>query len=219
MTRKLARGALVRAAVRWSAVARVLAALLAAAAALGAPRAAFGADVKVHGLLDLVATGRSETAELNEMWLGDSRFDAYAARVFVDGAVNDRVQVFTQLLVTEVPGVRAMGAYAMIEPWKGRDVHVLAGLIPYLVGTYEERVYSDKNPLVGIPMLYHHHTTLLWYEIPATADQLLAHAGADYRGVDYPSGGAGVPGMPVIYETWWDFGVGVTGSARPLEFA
>jgi hypothetical protein len=201
-----------------SVAARLLPTLL-AVATLAAPRGALATDVKVHGLLDVVAAGKSEAAELNQLWLGDSRFDTYAARIFVDGAVNDRVQVFTQLLVTEIPGVRAMGAYAMIDPWRGRDVHVIAGLIPYLVGTYDPRAYSDKNPLVGIPMLYQHHTTLYSAQIPATPDEILAGAGAEYKGVDYASGGRSYPGMPVIYETWWDFGVGVMGSARPLEFA
>jgi hypothetical protein len=197
--------------------ARLVAALV-FVAALGSPRDAFGGDVKVHGLLDLVLTGKTEAAELNQLWLRDSRFDAYAARIFVDGAATDRIQVFTQLLVTENIGVRAMGAYAMVDPWVGRDVHLIAGLIPYLVGTYDARSYSDKNPLVGIPMVYQHHTTLRRDQIPATPDEILARAGAEYQGVDYPTGGPGFPGMPVIYETWWDFGVGVMGSARPLEF-
>jgi hypothetical protein len=194
-------------------------ALLAVALLVAPPARARAAEVNVHGLLDLVFSGKSDAGELNQLWKGDSRFDTYAARLFVDGAVTDRVQVFTQLLVSETPGVRAMGAYAMADPWEGRDIHVIAGLIPYLVGTYDPRSYSDKNPLIGIPMLYQHHTTLRWDQLPISADALLAKAGSGYRGVNFASAGPAYPGMPVIYEHWWDFGAGITGSARPFEFA
>lgn len=195
-----------------------IAAVLAAAAS-AAPTGASAGDVRVHGLLDLVMAGKSEAAELNTLWKGDSRFDTYAARLFIDGTVSDRVRVFTQLYASEELAVRPMGAYAMIDPWEGKDVHVVAGLIPFLIGTYDAPSYSDKNPLVGIPMLYQHHTTLRWDQMPSSADALLAKAGTGYRGVNYTSGGPALAGLPVIYQHWWDFGVGLTGSLRPLEFA
>ena len=80
----------------------------------------------VHGLLDLVLSGNNDAADMNVLWLGDTRFDTYSTRLFVDAAVTDRIQVFTQTLLTETPGVRPMGAYAMIDPWLGRDVHLVA---------------------------------------------------------------------------------------------
>lgn len=204
----------------WAGRARraALAAGLAILAAAGRAEATGGVEARVHGLLDVVLAGKSEAFDLNTEWLGDTRFDAYAARIFVDGSVTDRIQVYTQLLADEVVGVRAMGAYAMFDPWEGRDVHVIAGLIPYLVGTMDARAYSDKNPLIGMPLVYQHQTSLRWDQIPANRDELLSQAGAGYRGVSY-GGGWSYPGMPVVYQHWWDFGAGVIGSARPLEFA
>ena len=182
------------------------------------PGTALAVDAKVHGLLDVVLAGKTEAIEYNTLWLGDTRFDTYGARIFVDGAVTDRIQVHTQLLAEEAIGVRAMGAYAMFDPWESRDIHVVAGLMPYLVGTMDTRAYSDKNPLIGLPLLYQHHTSLHWDQVPATTDELLSQAGLEYRGSSF-GGGYPYPGMAVVYLHWWDFGVGMIGSARPFEFA
>jgi hypothetical protein len=182
------------------------------------PGTALAVDARVHGLLDVVLAGKTEAIEYNTLWMGDTRFDTYGARIFVDGAVTDRIQVFTQLLVEEAIGVRAMGAYAMFDPWKARDIHVIAGLTPYLVGTMDARAYSDKNPLIGLPLLYQHHTSLHWDQVPATTDELLSQAGLEYRGSSF-GGGYPYPGLAVVYLNWWDFGVGLIGSARPFEFA
>jgi hypothetical protein len=175
--------------------------------------------VSVHGLLDLALTGHSEAAELNLLWKGDSRFDAYAARIFVDGSVTDRLEVLTQLLADEAVGARAFGAYAQYRLREGHDVHLIAGLIPWLIGTFDARSYSDQNPLVGVPMMYQTQTTLRWDQFPANADVLLAAAGSGYEGVSYAAGARSFPGMPVVYQHWWDFGVGLIGSERPFEFS
>ena len=51
-------------------------------------------------------------------------------------------------------GTRADGAYALWTPWKSRDLHLQAGNIPWPVGTWAPRKYSDKNPLIGEPLIY-----------------------------------------------------------------
>ena len=181
------------------------------------PSAAVEADV--HGLLDLVATGNSEAIQLNSLYRGDTSFDAYRVRLFVDGAVTDRLRVHTQLLFAETSGARAFGAYVMAEPWEGRDLHVIAGEIPWLIGAFGPRSYADKNPLIGHPMLYQYHTTLRPDQVVSGADALLGAAGAGNDGVNYAPGGRPQRGMPVVYDQWWDFGAGIEGSRRPLEFA
>jgi hypothetical protein len=193
--------------------------MLAIAGALATAAPASGAEANVHGLLDLVGVTHGETAELNAMWAGVSPFDAYQARVFVDGAVSDRIQVYTQFLFTEEGAGRPLGAYMMAAPWENRDIHAIAGLIPWMVGTYEPQSYSDKNPLIGAPLMYQYHSTLRWDLMPATADNLLAEAGEGYDGVNYGAGGGAYPGMPIVYSDWWDFGAGVVGSVRPMEFS
>ena len=187
-------------------------------ATLFAPRAK-AAEAQVSGLLDLVAAGKTEAASRNVTFRGPSPFDGYQVRIFVDGAVSDRLQVFTQLHFTEAVMSRAVLAYAMANPWEGKDLHFVAGLVPWLIGTYEARSYSDKNPLVGTPMLYQYHTSLRGDQVAANADQLLSKAGRGYEGITYEPGARALPGLPVIYGDWWDFGAGFLGSLRPLEFA
>jgi hypothetical protein len=196
-----------------------LAASTALLAALAWPPAAAAGGVEVSGLLDLVAAGQSEAAGLNLMYRGVSPFDGYQLHVFVNGTVNERLQVFTQLQFAEATMARAALAYAMVNPWEGKDLHAVVGLVPWLIGTYEPQSYSDKNPLIGAPMLYQYHTSLRSDQVPADADQLLGKAGQGYVGISYVSGARTLPGLPVVFGDWWDFGIGYLGSLRPLEFS
>lgn len=111
-------------------------AALVVAAALSAPAPAPAVTADVRGLLDLVATGDSEAIGLNSLYRGDTSFDAYRLRLSVDGAVTDRLHVHTQILFAETSGARAFGAYVRAEPWEGRDLHVIAGEIPWLIGAF-----------------------------------------------------------------------------------
>jgi len=101
-------------------------------------------------------------------------------------------------------------------PDPARDLHVIAGKIPWLIGTYADRAYPDKNPLVGVPMLYQFHTGLTWYRLPVSGAGVTATSayGDGYSGSRMFAGG-----MPVVWEAWWDAGVMAVGSARPLEAA
>jgi len=178
-------------------------------------------EVRAHGLLDLAVPERSDGLSDNLSTWGDSPLDAYGLHLFVDGELSPTIQVFTQLTFNDASKVRADGAYAVFTPWSARDLHLLAGKLPWPIGTWAPRAYSNKNPLVGTPLMYQHHTSLVWYAIPPDADGLLAAAGTGQTGVlDYGGGGFTMgPGMAVVDDSWWDFGVVVNGSVRPLEFA
>src|SRR5207247_241688 len=105
---------------------------------------------------------------------GDSPFDPAGVRLFAESKVNDRVQVFAQVVLHDASSLYLDGAYLMYTPAEGRDLHVLAGKIPWAVGTWGPRTYSSRNPLIGTPLIYAHHTTLLWYDLPPIADALAA---------------------------------------------
>jgi hypothetical protein len=186
---------------------------------LGLPGQAVAVETNVHGLLDLVTTGNSEAIPLNIFNRGDTPFDAYRLRLFVEGAVTDRVQVYTQILFADAASARALGAYVMGDPWEGLDLHFIVGEIPWIIGTFSGRSYSDKNPLVGLPMMYQYHTTLRSDQVIAGPDAILAVAGSGNAGVNYVSGGRPFRGMTVAYDQCWDYGVAFQGSARPMEFA
>jgi len=162
-----------------------------------------------HGLLDLVAAERGLAYQSNILTRGDTHFDAYSVRMFGDALVNPRLQVFTQVVLRDVSGLYVDGAYLNFTPDPNRDLHVLAGKIPWAIGTYAPRTYSNHNPLIGSPLMYQYHSSLDWYTVYPDADAVLAAAGT----------GAPFAGMPIINDSYWDVGVTLTGSRRPLEYA
>jgi hypothetical protein len=181
------------------------------------PQASRASDVHVHGLLDLVAAERSDAHELNTLTRGDSPFDPYGLRVMVDSNVSERLQIYGQVVLRDGAGTPYVdGAYVLFTPFADHDTHLLAGKVPWPIGTYGPRTYSNRNPLIGTPLMYQYHTTLLWYEVAPNADVLLAAAGTGQYGVDY----FGYPesrGMTVVDDSYWDVGVTVTGSEGPFE--
>jgi hypothetical protein len=195
-----------------------LAAMLALLSGLATrPAAATPADLQFRGLLDLAVSGRGPAFDSNAFFRGDSPFDAWGLRLFVEGDAAPRVHVFTQMMFDDATSVHVDGAYVMLTPRPDRDLHLLAGKLPWLVGTWAPRTYSNKNPLIGVPLLYQHHTSLVWYDFAPSADVQLAAAGTGQVSVNY--GYWGTRGMAIVDDSFWDFGATVTGSFRPFEGA
>jgi hypothetical protein len=183
-----------------------------------APEPASATDFHFHGLLDLVASGRGTAYDQNVLTRGDAPFDPYGLRLFADARVNPRLEVYSQVVLRDATTPYVDGAYLLLSPLPGRDLHVLAGKVPWAIGTYAPRTYSNHNPLIGAPLMYQYHSTLLWYELPPSADALLATAGSGQYGANYfgyPEG----RGMAIVDDSYWDVGVTVSGSERPLEYA
>jgi len=193
-------------------------AALVCAVALGAARgAAADTQFHFHGLLDVVAAQRGDAFESNQLMRGDSPFDGFGLRAFADATLSPKLMVFSQVVLRDATGPYVDGAYLTFTPDPARDLHLSAGKLPWAVCTWAPRTYSDRNPLIGEPLMYQYHSSLLWYEIPPGADALLALAGAGQAGVDY-YGGAG-RGMAIVDDSYWDVGATLSGSARPLEYA
>lgn len=181
-----------------------------------APLAA--SDFKARGLLDVVAAPRGDAFVGNLLVRGDSPFDAYGLRLFGEAQVDPRLQVHLQVVLRDATSPYVDGAYAIFTPSPARDLHLMAGKVPWAIGTWAPRTYSNKNPLIGAPLMYQYHSTLLFYEVVPSADALLGTAGTGQSGVDY-FGYAEGPGMPLVDDSYWDVGLTLTGSARPLEYA
>jgi len=196
--------------------AAVLAVALLLALAPARARALEGPEIQWRGLLDVVLAERGKAYQLNLLTRGDANFDAYGMRLFADGKAGERLQISGQIVLRDRSGIYVEGAYATFTPDPDRDLHLLAGKLPWPIGTYAPRSYSNRNPLIGTPLMYQYHTTLSWYAIPNDADALLAAAGTGQHGVGYAFGGFG---MPVVDDSYWDVGFHLSGSARPLEYA
>lgn len=197
------------------------AAALAVAIVWITPAAAGATDVSWRGLLDLMLTEHSPAFESNQLTHGDDPFDPYRLRLFTDARVNDNVQFLGQLVLFDNPmgsNLYVDGAYVIYTPWLQRDLRLMAGKLPWAIGTWAPRTYSNKNPLISAPLMYQYHSSLVWYALPPNADALLAAAGTGQTGVDYFGFPMGV-GMPVIDDSYWDVGVTLAGSQRPFEYA
>ena len=176
---------------------------------------AAAAPVRVRSLLDLTATSRGDALTSNWDNAYESNFDPYRLRVFAEATPSANFEVDVQALYQDAPGLRLIGAYVQYTPWPERDFHVQGGKIPWLVGTYAARAYSDENPLVGTPLMYQYHTGLGWYAAPSSVDELIAVTDGGDPDVGNPQYAGG---MPVLWESWWDVGVAALGSARPFEY-
>ena len=164
------------------------------------------------------AAERTQAFAMNRLERGDNPFDPYRVRLFAESQPNDRLQVLGQFVLDDATGLYVDGAYAIFTPSLERDIHLMAGKLPWAIGTWAPRTYSNRNPLIASPLMYQLHTTLLWYDVVPTADKLLATAGNGATGVNYfgyPEG----TGMPIVDDSYWDTGVTLAGSLRPVEFA
>jgi len=185
---------------------------------LATTAAAGAGEFQVRGLLDVVATERGMAFDYNLLTRDDSSFDPLSLRVFGDARVNERLQVLSQVVLRDASGPYIDGAYLVYTPSPAQDLNFTAGKIPWPIGTYAPRTYSNRNPLVGTPLMYQYHTTVLWYAVPPSADALLATAGSGQLGVDYFGFSMG-RGAPIVDDSYWDVGMTVTGSRQPLEYA
>jgi len=137
--------------MRWIA----LVAWLLPAAAAAAP------EVRVHGLLDLGLASSNDARLMNRQTFAESNFDPYRLRLFLDARLSPNFELHAQTILHEGMNViRADGAYALWTPWLQRDLSLEAGKIPWPIGTYAPRRYSDQNALIGTPLIYQYLTAL-----------------------------------------------------------
>jgi hypothetical protein len=85
-----------------------------------------------------------------------------------------------------------------------------AGLIPSTVGSFGPRTYSNQNPLIGVPLLYNHHTSFNPSQPDSirTADEQIAKSGARTNS-----------GLPVFYDACWNTGVELYGASGALSYS
>lgn len=205
-------------AVRSGGPARFFLAALAVGALAAAPAAATDVDVKVRGILDVVAAPNNHAVALNMFNVGTTPYDAWELRLFAEARPLDKLEIYTQLIGSDVSGIYVYGAYAIYTPNLDRDLHLQAGKIPSPIGTFAPRSYANRNPLMGTPLMYYYHTTLKSDQMAASVDALLANAGRGQFGITYPPGGYGWRGLPIVYDHCWDMGAVVLASVRPIEF-
>src|SRR5262245_54210542 len=117
-------------------------AVVAATAVLGIAAPAGATEFHFHGLPDVAASQRGPGHDRNLPTRGDSPFDAHGLRLFSDANASHRIQVFSQVVLRDASTPYVDGAYLMFTPIPARDLHVMAGKLPWAIGTYGPRTYS-----------------------------------------------------------------------------
>lgn len=180
-------------------------------------------DLQVRGLLDVVAHGNDSASWLNLTNVQDSNFDELRARVFLDGG-TDRTRAFVQVLLTDVgySNFRFQGGYVQHRILEGREIYLEAGKTPVHDGTWAPRTYSNKNPLLGVPLAYYYKSSLPNKQMPVDLAQLVAQRGRGQRGVAYYDAG-GLRGSfwssnPMLYDNCWDYGAYVMGAGSRFDW-
>jgi hypothetical protein len=182
-------------------------------------------DIRVRGLVDLVGVGHDADAYLNLTMLQTSNFDVLRARVFLEGGTA-RTRAFVQMLVTDAGRTPFLlyGAYVQHRILEDRELYLEAGKIPVHLGTWAPRTYSNRNPLIGVPLAYFYRSSLPYKMMPIDLDDLLAERGHGQVGISYrnPDGsprGANFGTMPTLYDNCWDYGAYLLGSNQRFDAA
>ncbi len=190
--------------------------------------AADGPTFYFDGILDLAnAFSEKGAPAVNRLRRSDSLFDNIRFTLSGDAVLSDRLTLFNQIILDPTSKAhvssyfRSYVRYTAYESAKA-DLHFEAGKIPTVFGAFGPRAYSDRNPLVSAPLIYHYFTSLRSNQLPADNADLLAHRGEgpfDAFG-GFAGGGSslGFNGLPIIYDVCWDVGVKAFGSAWRLEY-
>jgi len=193
--------------------------------ALLAGRGPVAGSVQLRGLMETTAREETSAFILNENNRGDNPYDYLRLRLFVEAAPTEELQVHTQFLYNDnyPSGYTVVGAYILYELLDKGGLYVEAGKIPSPFGAYAARSYSDKTPFIATPLMYYYHSTLLGGQLPKSADDLLAVAGAGQHAFNkYPSGtNASAPvrhGLPILYDPCWDLGAVLLGARGTVEY-
>lgn len=181
-------------------------------------------NLQVRGLIDLVAHANDQEIFYNTNNLGDSSFDNVRSRLFIEGG-SERTRAFVQVLFSDVgmARIRLYGAYLTHRVFEEKNVFFEAGKIPSHDGIWAPDTYSNRNPLVGVPLAYYYNSTLPSTQLPVDLAQLVSRRGTGQAGVTFSDangvrGGRGAS-MPILYDNCWDYGAYVIGSGERYDYA
>lgn len=189
---------------------RAAAAVLVVAAVLAAGPVATpaGAQLRISGQVDLTARSDGDERGLNRNFRGDSPFSELRARLFARHWLTDRIGVFTEFLFDNHADPRLNGAYLVVNELGGRPwLSLRAGLAPSLIGSFGLRSsYFNANPLIGVPLVWQHRTTLDGSGLAAPEDLWRRRE-------------VNATALPVLYDACWNVQWELMGEVGAFEYS
>lgn len=173
--------------------------------ALARPAAA---QLRISGQLDALARAGSDYRGANVNFRGDSPFNSIRARLFAQRWLTEEIGVFAEVLFDRESGPRLNGAYLVANEIGGVDwLNVRAGLAPSPIGSFGMRsTYFNSNPLIGVPLVWQHRTTLDGSGLATAADLI--------RRRDSNS-----TFLPMLYDACWNVQWELMGEVGKMEYS
>ena len=168
-----------------------------------------GAQLQISGQVEALALNEADTRGLNRNFRNDSPFSSIRARLFAQHWVTPKVGVFTEVLYDiEANAPRLNGAYVVVNEVFGYDwLGVRAGMAPGLIGNFGLRsTYFNANPLIGVPLVHQHRSTLDGSGL-ATAEDLARRRASN------------IIGLPMMYDACWNPVAELLGNVARFEYS
>ena len=152
----------------------------------------------------------------NESNDGTSRLDPILARLRASLRHRTDLELTVDVLSANGGTLEIYGLHARLQP--DRRIGLRVGVLPLVVGGWQDRAYPDRQPLINQPLLSQILLPLRNDTIPASTDELLSQRGR--RGeTQYSLGEAGTgAGIAVFYERCWNPGAELLGEIGGFRY-
>jgi len=176
------------------------------------PPPAWQADWGTDAAFTLSDIEQGSASEHNDR---TTNFDPLWLRLFGFLRYGDKAELVIDLFSSNAAEPKVFGLYARIEhrPW----LALRAGLIPMVVGGWQERAYPHLQPLIDEPLSSGYLLPIRSGAIPGDVDELLSQRGARNR-TRYPMGVSQGSAVTLIYEHCWDTGIELFGQLGPIRY-
>ena len=165
------------------------------------------AQLSISGQADFVALSGYDNP-LNQAFRGDDPFNEVRLRIYGQHWVNDRIGVFTELLMDMRADARVNGAYVVINRIADKDwLDARIGMAPSPLGNFGKRsTYFNQNSVVGVPLLWQYRTALDGGG-QVNPQEVIARRDANNRG------------LPMMYDACWPILAELSGAVGMFEYS
>lgn len=181
-----------------------------ACALLALGTAPTSAQLQISGQVEALALSEPDTRGLNRNFRNDSPYSSVRGRLFTQHWLTPRIGVFAELLldIEGNPTARLNGAYIVVNEIFGYEwLGLRAGMAPSLIGNYGLRsTYFNSNPVVGVPLVHQHRTTLDGSGF-ATGQDMLRRRDSN------------IIGLPLMYDACWNPVAELLGNVSRFEYS